>query len=333
MSKSMNLKTHYLGLELANPLIASASPRNAQLAHLQQLEQAGIAAVVLPSLFQEQIEAQDAHQEQIYTQFNSPEAQTYLPTLSDGPYGLGPEAYLNLIREAKATLSVPVIASLNGYDNQGWSEYAKQIELAGADALELNIYAIPTDITRSSQEIEQNYLDLVKTVRTKVKLPIAIKMSPYFTSVGFTASQFIQAGANGLVVFNRFMQPDIDAQLLQLNTHLSLSTSEEMHLPLHWVALLANRVEASIAASGGVQTGNDLVKYLLAGADTVMSTSAILRHGPEHVERLLDELRGWLKAHKQTSLAVMRAQMSWQKLKNKDAYERNQYIRMVGSYK
>ncbi len=234
MSKSMNLKTHYLGLELANPLIASASPRNAQLAHLQQLEQAGIAAVVLPSLFQEQIEAQDAHQEQIYTQFNSPEAQTYLPTLSDGPYGLGPEAYLNLIREAKATLSVPVIASLNGYDNQGWSEYAKQIELAGADALELNIYAIPTDITRSSQEIEQNYLDLVKTVRTKVKLPIAIKMSPYFTSVGFTASQFIQAGANGLVVFNRFMQPDIDAQLLQLNTHLSLSTSFVLSIGLQY---------------------------------------------------------------------------------------------------
>lgn len=331
---NMDLSTKYLGLDLSNPLIASASPRNSKVSFLQQLEEAGVGAVVLPSLFQEQIEGPDPLLEQVYSQFNSAEAQGYLPALADGPYGLGPELHLNLIKEAKEALSIPVIASLNGYDDHGWVEYAKQMEAAGADAIELNIYAVPSDISASSETIEQNYINLVKKVRSIVKIPIAVKMSPYFTSVGFMASKFAEAGANGIVMFNRFMQPDIDAQKLQLSTNLPLSSPQEMHLPLHRVALLANRIDnISIAASGGVETGTDIVKYLLAGADTVMTTSSILRHGAEHVATLLEELSGWLKAHKQDSLKIMRAQMSWNKLKNKGPYERSQYIRVVGSYK
>lgn len=331
---NIDLSTKYLGLTLSSPLVASASPRNGKVSHLQQLEQAGAGAVVLPSLFQEQIEGSDPLLEQVYSQFNSAEAQGYLPTLSEGPYGIGPERYLNLIKEAKEALTIPVIASLNGYDDHGWVEYAKQMENAGADALELNIYAIPSDITMSSADIEQTYINLVKKVRATVNIPIAIKISSYFTSVGFIASKFAEAGANGLVMFNRFMQPDIDAQKLQLSTNLPLSSNQDMHLPLHRVALLANRLgDVSIAASGGVEAGIDIVKYLLAGADVVMTTSALLRHGPEHVSTLLEELSGWLKAHKQNSLQVMRGQMSWNKLKNKEPYERGQYIRVVGSYK
>lgn len=330
----MNLATSYLGLSLDNPLIASSSPANAQLAHLRRLEDAGIAAVVLPSLFQEQIEAEQERLAAIIAQGqdNNPEAQGYLPPHASAPYGVGPDGYLELIRTAKAALGIPVIASLNGASTSGWTDYAALIEQAGADALELNIYYVPVDIQLSGAALERRYLEVLEAVRSTVRIPVVAKLPPYFSSFGHLATQMVEAGADGLVIFNRYIEPDIDLLRLRLSRELALSQSEEMRLPLQWIALLAGRVDCALAASTGVETAQQVIKYLLAGADVVMTTSALLRHGPGHVRTLLDGLGAWLAARNLEGLGPIRGAMSWSRLGEPGAYARANYIELIEAY-
>lgn len=334
MTGSANLATRYLGLELANPLIASPSPANAELSYLRQLEDAGVGAVVLPSLFQEQVEAQQAQLEAIFAQAqnNNPEAQSYLPAGASGPYGVGPESYLELIRRAKSALETPVIASLNGCSASGWTEYAALIEDAGADALELNIYYVPVDLSQSGEAVEQRYIDVLKAVRNSVTIPVAVKISPFFSSFGHMAGRLVEAGANGLVIFNRYIEPDIDLVRMRLSRELELSQPSEMRLPLLWIAVLTGRINGSLAASTGVETAEEIVKYLLAGADVVMTTAALLRHGPAHAGVMLGDLRGWLGARGFDSLDKVRGMMSWSRVAEPGAYERANYIHLIETY-
>jgi dihydroorotate dehydrogenase (fumarate) len=330
----MKLDTLYLGLRLRTPLVASAAPDNADLDHLRKLEDAGIGAVVLPSLFQEQIEAQQHDYEALLAAHadNSPEAQTYLPPIETGPYGLGLERHLDLVRRAKASLSVPVIASLNGSSATGWTGFAALLQEAGADALELNIYDVPVDLSVSGQDLEQRYLTVLSAVRKTVRIPVAVKMSPYFSAIGHMATRFVEAGADGLVLFNRYLQPDIDLVRLSLSSELELSTPSEIRLPLLWTALLAGRVKASLAASTGVEHSDEVVKYVLAGADVVMTTAAILRHGPEYVQTLLADLATWLEVRQIESLARIRGQMSWARAKKNESYIRANYLHLLKTF-
>lgn len=330
----MNLATSYLGLDLRNPLIASPSPQNAEIDHLRRLDDAGIGAVVLPSVFQEQLEAQQNDFESLLAlhSHNSPEAQSYLPPIDSGPYGLGPERHLALVMRAKDELSVPVIASLNGTSLSGWTQYAALLEEAGADALELNIYFVPVNFEESGAAVEQRYLDVLAAVRQAVKIPLAVKLPPYFSAPGHMAGRLIAAGADGLVIFNRYIQPDINLARLEVSSELQLSSPGEMRLPLMWIALLAGRIEASLAASTGVEDVDQVLKYLLAGADTVMLTAAILRHGPQHVRTLLEDLKAWLASRHLDSLAQIRGNMSWLRLKKHDNYIRANYLHLLETF-
>jgi len=326
----MSLATHYLGLTLKNPLIASAAPGNAQLDHLRRLEDAGAAAVVLPSLFQEQIEADEALEELILGRMahNSPEASSYLPA-AVGPYGIGSDAYLDLIRRARAALAIPVIASLNGATESGWTEYAQLMAEAGAQAIELNIYFVPIDLALSGQEVEDRYAGIVASARRNVAIPLSVKLSPQVSALGNLAQRLQASGASGLVLFNRLIQPDYDLATLRLTQCVHLSTPSEMPLPLLWISLLAGRTGLSLAGSTGVNSGDDIVKYLLAGADTVMTTSAVLRHGTGHVTRMLDELRIWLELREFNSVADMRGLLSWIRSRHREQYGRPSYIKML----
>lgn len=329
-----DLSTAYAGLALRNPIIASPSPENADLAWLRRLDAAGVGAVVLPSLFQEQIEAQDLAVSALFAQAqdNNPEARGYLPASATGPYGVGPEEYLSLIREAKAALSVPVIASLNGASVAGWVDYAAEMEKAGADALELNIYHVPVDITQSGAETEARYLEVLQAVRRHVSLPVIVKIPPFFSSVGHMAAQLVAAGASGLVIFNRYVQPDFDLPRMRLSRRLDLSSPAEMRLPLLWTAVLAGQIDCSLAASTGVETPDEVVKFLLAGADVVMTTAALLRHGPEHATVLVNGLTDWLSARGLVSVSAMRGVMSRARLKQPGAYERANYIHLIEAF-
>ncbi|WP_213771841.1 dihydroorotate dehydrogenase-like protein [Bradyrhizobium sp. dw_78] len=327
----MSLATHYLGLSLKNPVVASAAPVNAQLDHLRRLEDAGAAAVVLPSLFQEQIEAEAALHDHLTNSaaYNSPEASDYFPPTAAGPYGVGPDAYLDLISSARAALSIPVIASLNGSSEAGWIEYAKLMQQAGADALELNMYFVPVDIALTGQSVEDRYVDIVSAARKATTIPLAVKLSPYLSSLGNLAQRLHKSGANGLVLFNRLLQPDIDPVTLRLVEGVHLSTRAEMPLPLFWIALLAGRTGASLAASTGVENADDVVKYLLAGADVVMTTSAVLRHGAGHVTGLIRDLETWMEARQFASVSDLRGLMSWKRSSHKERYGRPSYIKML----
>lgn len=326
----MNLTITYLGLSLRNPLIASASPQNAELDHLRRLDEAGIGAVVLPSVFQEQLEADVNDYENISAA--CADVPRSLAPLDSGPYGLIPERHPVLIMRAKAKLSVPVIASLNGASADGWTRYAVLLEEAGADALELNLYFVPVDPLESGAAVEQRYLDMLSAVRRTVKIPLAVKMPPCFSSIGNMASRLTEAGADGLVIFNRYLQPDIDLQRMELSSILKLSCAREIRLPLLWVALLARRIKGSLAASGGVEDVEQVVKYLLAGADAVMTTAAILRHGPGYVRTLLAELEAWLGRQKLESLEQIRGSMSWLRLKRHDNYVRANYLQLIENF-
>lgn len=306
----MDLTTRYMGLLLKNPLVASASPLTGELDSLRRLEDAGAAAVVLPSLFQEEIEA-DAARHDLLTSASEdswPEAQTNFPPGAD--YTLGPMKYLELVRKASAAAEIPVIASLNGIAHDGWISYARLIEQAGANGLELNIYFIPADLAQSGRDVERRYLDIVGAVRAAVSLPLAIKLSPYFSAVGSMALALQEAGADAFVLFNRFYQPDLDLVRLQVLTDLKLSDPGEIRLPLLWLAVLSGRIKASLAASTGVITADEVVKYLLVGADVVMTTSSLLRYGVGHMAVLLGGLEKWLAARDFTSLDAVRGIMS-----------------------
>jgi dihydroorotate dehydrogenase (fumarate) len=329
----MDLTTRYMGLRLKNPLVASASPLTGKLDSIRRLEDAGAAAIVLPSLFEEEIEAEASRYASLTTAHDNswPEANSNFPALVD--YELGPEQYLEHIRKAAAATAVPVIASLNGVSNEGWISYAKKIEEAGAQGLELNIYFIAADITASGRDVEQRYLDILKSVRGSVSIPVAIKLSPYFSSLGNMALALQEAGADGLVLFNRFYQPDLDPVQLRVLNDLNLSEPSEIRLPLLWLAVLAGRVKASLAASTGVSSASEVIKYLLVGADVVMTTSALLRNGEQHIGVLLAGLEAWLTAREFSSLTDVRGIMSQQKLKDPQAFERANYIKILQGYK
>jgi len=328
----MDLATTYMGLKLRNPLVASASPLNGQLDQMRLLEDAGVGALVLPSLFQEEIEAEEARFDTLTTAHDESwaEASTNFPAQVDPKHG--PHRYLELVRQASEAVHVPIIASLNGVTNHGWTAYAKSLEQAGAAGLELNIYFVAADITLSGRDIEQRYLDILKAVRAAVSIPIAVKLSPYFSSLGHMALALQEAGAGGLVLFNRFYQPDLDPVRLEVVTDLVLSDAREIRLPLLWLAILSGRVRASLAASTGVETADEVVKYLLAGADVVMATSALLRHGPGHVAVLLKGLEAWLAAREFGSVDQVRGLMSQAKLANPEAFERANYLKILANY-
>lgn len=329
----MDLSTTYMGLKLKHPIVASASPLSKTLDGIKRLEDAGAAAIVLFSLFEEQIryenESFDYLSEAGTESFA--ESLSYFPPAAD--FRVGPESYLELIRNAKAAVKVPVIASLNGVTSAGWTDYAKEMQQAGADALELNIYYIPANVSTSGREVEQRYEDVIRAVRAAVSIPIAVKLSPFFSSMGEMATRFVMAGANGLVMFNRFYQPDFDLDELEVVPDLELSSASEIRLPLLWIAVLYGRLNCSLAATRGVQTGIEVVKYLMAGADAVMSTSALLRNGTGHLTTLLKGLTDWMEKREYESVAQMKGSMSQMKVADPAAFERANYIKVLQSYK
>ena len=329
----MDLTTSYMGLRLRNPLIASASPLNGDIGTLRALEDHGAAAVVLPSIFEEQIVA-ERHEFELRTQTTAdgfPEALTFFPAFSG--YGFGPERYLDIVRRAKDAIGIPVIASLNCTTQEGWIDYARGLQQAGADAIELNVYFIPADLAMTGRDVEQRDLDILRAVKASVSIPVAVKIGPYFSAIGAMAHALAADGADALVLFNRFYQPDLDIATLRLSMDLELSTPAEIRLPLLWIAILHGRVRASLAASTGVESADEVFKYLLAGADTVMTTSSLLRHGVEHMQTLLDGLSALLAARKIESLGDIRGRMSQQNLKNPTAFERANYVHILQGYR
>ena len=291
------------------------------------------AAVVLFSLFEEQIryenESFDALSEAGTESFA--ESLSYFPAVGD--YRIGPESYLDLIRRASEQCSIPIIGSLNGVTSAGWAEYAKLITEAGAKALELNIYYIPADLRTTAREVEDRYIDIIKLVRGATAAPIAIKLSPFFSATGEMATRCVDAGADGLVLFNRFYQPDFDLDELEVVPNLELSSAHEIRLPLLWIAILHGRIGCSLAATRGVESGREVIKYTMAGADAVMTTSALLRHGPGHLKTLVKEVTDWMERHDYKSIAQMKGSMSQKKVADPSAFERANYIKVLQSYK
>ena len=328
----IDLTTQYMGLTLRNPLVASSSPLTESIDSLLRLEDAGIAAVVLPSLFEEQLTLESvALDEDLWRGAQEfAEAVTYLPDLEN--YNTNPDGYLELVRQAKGRLSIPVFGSLNGSTPGGWVRYARDIEQAGADGLELNIYAIEADVHRSGEAVEDSFCELVHELKANVKFPIAVKMTPFFSSLPHIAKRFDRAGADALILFNRFYQPDFDIQNQEVVPYLMLSEPYELLLRLHWVAILYGRVRPSLAVTGGVHTGRDVLKALMAGASVAMMTSALLKNGPRYVQRVLQELTGWMSENEYDAVRQMQGSMSHRSVPNPAAFERGNYMKVLSSY-
>jgi dihydroorotate dehydrogenase (fumarate) len=326
-----DLTTTYLGLTLKNPLIAAASPLSANVHTIRQMESAGIAAVVLPSLFEEQIELRDmgVHDVHNANQTMLPETLQHIPEMEE--YNQGASGYLAHIYQAKKAVNIPIIASLNGYYSGGWVQYARLIEAAGADALELNIYHLATKPHISGAEVEQMYLNLVRSVKNKIRIPVAVKVSPYFTAMTHTAVQLDQAGADALVLFNRFYQPDIDPETEMVIPSLELSGARELRLRLRWVAILAQYVKADLAVTGGAHSGLDVLKCVLAGARVVEVASVLLEHGVEHISTILAELDWWLDEHGHKALQPLHGRMSQPNVADPAAFERANYMHVLKS--
>jgi len=322
----MDLKSRYLGLELAHPIIASASPLTATFDGMRRLEDAGAAAVVMASLYEEQIRAGDI----AYTTFTEstagchPEAATYFPDLPD--YRHGVSGHIETVRRAAEALNIPVIASLNGISDEGWLDYAAQLEQAGAAAIELNLYVPPTDLAVTGEEIEHRYLDIVRHVKGKVTIPVAVKLPPFFSAIGNFVIQLESAGADGVVLFNRFFRPDLDPETLSVKSEVVLSTPADIYLPLIWVALLSRRSRLSLAAGTGVDSYIEVVKFLLAGADVVATATGLLRHGPEHMARLVAGLKRWLSDNAFASVADIRGRLDGTHVDRVDMFLRSQYV-------
>ncbi len=328
----VDLTTTYLGLTLKNPLVASASPLSKKVDTVRRLEDAGISAVVMYSLFEEQI-SHESHALDHFLSHGSEsfaEALTYFPDLDH--YNVGPDEYLNLIRKLKQSISIPVIGSLNGVSAGGWVDHARMIEQAGADALELNIYYLPTDAALTAAELEQAYVDLVAAVRKQIRIPLAVKLSPYFTALPHFASALVGAGANALVLFNRFYQPDLDIETLEVLPTLDLSTSAELRLPLRWTALLYGRIKADLALTTGVHTATDVVKATMAGANVTMLASELIAHGPARAAEIVADLEQWLVKYEYTSIKQMRGSMSQQNVAEPAAFERANYMKALQSF-
>jgi dihydroorotate dehydrogenase (fumarate) len=329
---SVDLRTRYLGLELKHPIVASASPLTGSLDSLKRLEAAGAAAVVLPSLFEEQLEHEEmsSYKLMLYGAELSPEATGFFPEPQS--QASSADRYLALIADAKRALKVPVIASLNGYTTGGWTKIARQFEGAGADAIELNVYFLATQLEDTSAAVEARYIELVRSVAGEVKIPVAVKVAPYFSAMANMAQRLTQAGASGLVLFNRFMQPDIELDELEVVPHLVLSTSDELRLALRWIAILRGRVRASLAATGGAHTPEDILKLLLAGSDCVMVASSLLKMGPDHIGTLVRGITDWLVEREYTSVEQMKGSLSQQACPDPDAFERANYMKALKSY-
>jgi dihydroorotate dehydrogenase (fumarate) len=327
-----DLSTSYLGLSLKNPLVVSPSPLCQDLGSIRQMEDAGAAAVVLHSLFEEQItlESRDLDHFLTHGTDSFAEALSYYPDM--GQYKLGPDGYLEHIRKAKAAVKIPIVGSLNGVSTGGWISYAKKIEQAGADALELNVYYIPTDPEMSGAQVEQMYADLVRDMRASVKIPVAVKLGPYFSALASMARRLDQAGANGLVLFNRFYQPDFDLEKLEVTPNLVLSRSEELRLRLTWVGILYGRVKADMAITGGVHTAEDAIKSMMAGARVAMMTSALLRNGIPHLKTVLSGVADWMEKHEYVSIRQMQGSMSQKSVAEPAAFERANYMKVLSSY-
>ena len=328
----MDLTTEYLGLKLRSPLVVSASPLSEDIDNLKRMEDAGAPAVVLYSLFEEQLRQDrlelNENMEQGTESFA--EALTYFPEPED--FRLGPEEYLKHIAAAKKSTRIPIIASLNGSSEGGWTDYSRKIEQAGADALELNIYYIPTDMNLTGTEVEMTYLDILKAVRANVKIPVAVKLSPFFSNFANMARRLDQAGADGLVLFNRFYQPDIELESLEVKPNLLLSTPMAMRLPLRWIALLHNRLRASLAATSGIHRASDVLKMLMAGADVTMLCSTIIRHGIPQIALIERDLVAWLTEHEYESVRQLKGSLSQSKCAEPAAFERAQYMKAITGY-
>ena len=329
---SVDLSTRYLGLQLKNPLVVSACPLTSELDKLRRLEECGAGAVVLPSLFEEQIEHEELAIHSLYESQTGgfAESLSYFPEMED--YNTGPHEYLDLIRAAKQSLNIPVIASLNGASPGGWIRYARDMQSAGADALELNIYFVPTDADMTSSEVEQQYVDLIAAVRREVTIPLAVKVGPFFSSIPHVMRQFVRAGANGLVLFNRFLEPDIELDQLHFTPRLVLSSRHELWRPLRWGAVLRDQVPVSLAVTSGVHFADDVLKALLVGADVTMMASLLLRYGPEALSKLLSEITHWMESGGYQSVEQLKGSMSLRNCADSSALERANYMKALVSY-
>ncbi len=329
----MDLRTDYMGMELRNPLVASSSPLTEDISNIRRLEDAGAAAVVMFSLFEEQIR----HEEEAMTHLTSygaesfPEALSYFPEVEE--FHVGAEQYLDLVRRAREAVEIPVIASLNGSTNEGWIDYAKLMQEAGASAIELNVFYIPANIETTGREVEERYVEIVKHVKGAVTIPVALKLSPFFSAFGNMARRLDEAGADALVLFNRFYQPDFDIDHLEVALSLELSAPSEIRLPLAWIAMLHGRVRASLAATRGVYSSTEIIKYVMAGADAVMTTSALLKNGIGHAEHLVRELGEWMEAREYASIEQIKGSMSEQNVADPTAFKRGNYVRILEQYK
>jgi dihydroorotate dehydrogenase (fumarate) len=327
-----DLKTNYLGLQLKNPLVASSGPLSKDVGHILRMQDAGVAAVVLHSLFEEQINLESKELDRFLSkdEHSYAEALQYFPDMQG--YNIGPEGYLEHIRKTKAAVDIPVIGSLNGVSTGGWIRYARLIEEAGADALELNVYYMPTDPELSSARVEQMYCDLVSHVKASVRIPVAVKLGPFFSAIPNLAARLDAAGADALVLFNRFYQPDFDLEALEVMPNLALSDSSELLMRLHWVAVLCGAVRADLAITGGVHTAEDVLKSMMAGARVAMMTSALLRHGAGYPAQVLAGLTAWMEQHEYVSIAQMQGSMSQRNVAEPAAFERANYMKVLSSY-
>jgi dihydroorotate dehydrogenase (fumarate) len=327
-----DLRTTYMGLALDHPVVASAGPLSKDLDGIKRLEDGGAAAIVLFSLFEEQIR----HEQAAMEHFSSAGAESFAESLSYFPdvptFRVGPDRYLELVRRARESTDIPIIASLNGATESGWTDYARLLQKAGASAIELNVHFVPTDPDLTGAEVEERYVSIVCAVKAQVDLRVAVKVSPYFTAVANVASRLVQAGADALVLFNRFHQPDFDVERREVAPSLRLSSPEEIRLPLLWLGVLSGRLRANLAASTGVDSHQEVVKCLAAGADVVMTTSSLLRHGPARLATLRDGLADWLAAHDYASVTQLRGSMSQRRVLDPSGFERANYVRTLEGY-
>lgn len=328
----IDLSTRYLGLKLRNPLVVSASPLSSEIANLRKMEDSGASAVVLQSLFEEQINLESNALDRFLWDGADVSAESASMFADLSNYKIGPDGYLEHIRLAKQAVSIPVIASLNGVSRGGWVSYAREMQQAGADAIELNVYFIPADPAAGSSEIEKLYLDLVAEVRQTVTIPVAVKVGPYFSAFANMAQRLEAAGANGIVLFNRFYQPDFDLEALEIRNALTLSDSSELLLRLHWAAMLHGQLHADVAITGGVHTAEDVVKSMMAGAKVTMLASALLKHGIGYLSPLLTQLGIWLNEHEYESIQQMQGSMSQKNVPNPKAFQRANYMKVLSSY-
>jgi len=329
----MDLTTTYMGMTLDHPIVPSASPLSRTLDGIRLLEDAGAPAVVMYSLFEEQITL-ESHQLDHHLSYGTEsfgEALSYFPDMEN--YNMGPDQYLNLVSQARQALDVPVIGSLNGVSTGGWTEYARRIEEAGADGLELNVYYIPTNAALTGSDVEEMYVDVLREVRNAVSIPVAVKLSPYFSATANMAGRLADAGADALVLFNRFYQPDFDLENLEVAPHLVLSNSFEMRLPLHWVAILYGKVPVDLAITSGVHTHEDVLKGLMAGANITMMASELLRYGIQRIGEVLNDLVLWMEEHEYESVAQMQGSMSQQHVAEPAAFERANYMKVLDSWR